>query len=74
MAPEAWNNLNRDTQPIQKNKIQDLSNKVSDILYLLESMNDATYDRVNDFTADHGRYEDLLNWLQYINSYNNPRR
>lgn len=59
---------NSEYEPIQKHKIQDLSKMVSDILYLLESMNDATYDRVNDFTADHGRYEDLLDWLQYINS------
>ena len=65
---------NSNYEPIQKHKIQNLSKMVSDILYLLESMNDATYDRVNDFTADHGRYEDLLDWLQYINSYDNPRR
>ena len=64
-----------DTPVIQKHKIADLQNKVRDIVDLLDSMNDATYDRVNDFTdPNHGRYADMVDWLQYISSCNRLSR
>lgn len=58
-----------DAPVIQKHKIAELQNKVRDIIDLLDSMNDATYERVNDFTdPDHGRFTDMVEWVQYISS------
>lgn len=58
---------NNDYEPIQKHKIAALKSSLRFIIDVLDDMNDATYAKVNDLSdPDHGRYADMLDWLQYL--------
>ncbi len=54
-------------QVIEKQKIAALKTQLRGMIDLLDSMNDETYERINDFSdPDHGRFSDLLDWAQYL--------
>ena len=58
---------NSNYEPIQKDKITALKSSLRFIIDVLDDINDTTYARVNDFSdPDHGRYADMLDWLQYL--------
>ena len=54
--------------PTQYKQVKTLKNQVESVVDYLEQLDDTTYDMVNDFTDQHGRYEDLLDWLQYLSN------
>lgn len=58
--------LNKNSVDIQA--VKELQNAVRNVIDILETMDDATYDAVDDFIDpdNAGRYTDMLDWLQYI--------
>lgn len=48
--------------------VNDLAIAVRGVINILETMDDTTYDAVDDFIDPNkaGRYTDLLDWLQHI--------
>lgn len=60
--------LSRNSVDIQS--VKDLQNAVRSVIDILETMDDATYDAVNDFvnSDNAGRYSDMVEWLQHIMS------
>lgn len=60
--------LNKNSVDIQA--VKELQNAVRGVIVILETMDDATYDAVDDFIDPDkaGRYTDMLDWLQHIMS------
>lgn len=56
-------------QNVDKAKVNELKKIIREAVDLIDSMDDATYDAVNDYTAlDYGRYSDLIEFLQHLHS------
>lgn len=57
---------------IDRTAVRKLNDAVRNVIYVLEDMDDETYRAVSDIQVDvdgnEGRYMDMLDWLQYINS------
>lgn len=57
---------------IDKSAVKELNDAIHNVIYVLEGMDDETYRAVSDIQVDvdgnEGRYTDMLDWLQFINS------
>ena len=57
---------------IDRSAVRKLNDAVRNVIYVLEDMDDETYRAVSDIRVDidgnEGRYPDMLDWSQYINS------
>lgn len=53
--------------------VKRLEDAIKDVFNILDGMDDETYEAIDDFseTSDHGRYQDMADWLQWI--YSNTR-
>ena len=53
--------------------VKSLEDAIKNVFNILDSMDDETYEAVDDFSekSDHGRYQDMADWLQWI--YSNTR-
>lgn len=54
---------------VDRQAVKELENAVRSVIDILDDMDDATYDAVDDFAgSDDGRYRDIVEWLQHIMS------
>lgn len=55
---------------LTKNDLDALKLHVRAIINILDRLDDVGYEMVNDYNmdAESGRYSDMIDWLQYLNS------
>ena len=51
----------------QYKQVRELEQRIRSVIDCLDTLDDDTYELVND-TVPPSRYEDLVDWLQYISS------
>ena len=55
--------MSREVEKIDINRIK---THLNSILNILDSLDDFSFDLLSDFNEPHGRYNDLVEWLRYL--------
>lgn len=54
------------SREVEKIDIARIKTHLNSILNILDSLDDSSFDLLSDFNEPNGRYNDLVEWLRYL--------